>query len=475
MNAPVHIADPYAEARFDTEVQLLGALLHYQTAPAYHAAAAICGPEHFSDNFNSRVFARIGEGIGKGLYGFPLIHWLVGEFRDDTTLTQLGKPMSHMVARYVASACPEIGIEGCARQIRHDSLSVELKMAVEDGDTAAAETVAAEMERLSKAHLSNDEGMQSIGDIARKAMEALSDAYSNQSSGNNYAKIGLADLAQAIGGWRRKRLYIIAGRPGMGKSTFTLSTMLRTAHAGHGVLFFAQEMGKQELVEMALCDIAYSKARIEYRDISSDAVLRDGFADKFAAIHRVSHLFNSLPLMISDRGGLTVSEIRSQAHQYGQRLAAMGKRLDVIVVDHMGLVAASSTYKGNKVAETEEVSAALKQLAKELDCAVVALSQLSRQVESREDKRPNLSDLRWSGGIEQDADVVMFVYREAYYLSKREDDGDKEIRRQDRLREVQNKIEVLVEKNRGGPTRNLEFFCDVACSVVRDLEAVHHG
>jgi replicative DNA helicase len=197
----------------------------------------------------------------------------------------------------------------------------------------------------------------------------------------------------------------------------------------------------------------------------------NGFETRFDRIHQIAPTFSSLPFEIADRGGLTVPQIRAQAVAYDLKLKAKGKKLEVLCVDHLGLIKASANYKGNKVAETEEVSADLKAMAKDLDVAMVGLAQLSRQVEQRDDKRPNLSDLRWSGGIEQDADCVMFVYREEYYLTKKQPDLKKETERQDRLAECQNKIEVLIEKQRGGPTLAMEFFCDIGCAVVRD--AVH--
>jgi replicative DNA helicase len=257
---------------------------------------------------------------------------------------------------------------------------------------------------------------------------------------------------------------------GMGKSTLALSSLLRTALKGHGVMFFALEMGKQELSEMALASLAYrTGTRVEYRDISMANVGRDGFVQHFEAVSEVAPTFNSMPFFIDDRQGLTVAEVRSQAAQYAQRLASEGKRMDVVCIDHMGLLRASQSFGGNKVAQTEEVSNDLKRLAKELDCAVVALAQLNRSVEGRDDKRPGMADLRWSGAIEQDADVIMFPYRPEYYLRRQEEDGDKEMERQRKLTAARNKLELIIEKHRGGPTGAVELFCDVGCAVVKDL------
>lgn len=472
MNAPfTAVKDPIQDECFNTEAELLGALLSQKSSAGYHAARAIIGPEHFSDNFNARLFDRIGEGTGQGLQGFPLVAWLISSFRDDKTLLEANWPASAMVARYVAMACPEMGIEGWARQIRHDRLKVDLNNAVEEGDTAAAETIAAEMERLSRAHLNKERATELVGDAARKAVAAMSDAYQDWDSIPKHASTGFDDLDRQIGGWKRGRLYVLAGRPGMGKSTFGLSAMLRTAQAGHGAILFALEMSKDELVHMSLTNLAWSReARIEYRDITPESAHQPGYEGKFQRIYQSRPKLDALPFYISDRGGLTISDIRSAAQSVAQRFASQGKRLEVLCIDHLGLIKPDVTYQGNKVAETEQVSSALKLLAKELDCAVIALSQLSRQVEGRQDKRPNLSDLRWSGAIEQDADVVGFVYREAYYLSKKEEDPDKEMRRRSRLDECRNRIELLVEKNRSGPTGNLEFFCDIGCAVVRSME-----
>lgn len=472
MNAHARIADPNDD-RFDNEVQLLGALLIHGDPVLCRAAAAIVEPGHFFEGFNARLFDVIGQGVGAGLANFPLVHWVMGQLREDATLREMNTTASSIVAQYCSRACPAIGVEGCARQVRHDALKVQLNNAVEEGDFAASETIAAEMERLSKAHLSKDEGLAHIGQAANQVLENLSRAYAEGGAVKDFAFPGSHDLASVIGGWRRGRFYVIAGRPGMGKTTTCLSWLLRTAARGHGVMFFSLEMGRDELTEIALCDLAWSRSRrIEYREISATATTRPGFEDRFAAISDASQRFNSMPLMISDRPGQSIAEIRSQAQQYAQRLAAQGKRLEVVCIDHLNLIRASDRYQGSKTAETEEVSAALKQLAKELQCAVVCLCQLNRAVEGREEKRPNLSDLRWSGAIEQDADVVMFVYREAYYLERsKHDDMAKENDRLSRLERARNRLEVTFGKHRGGPCPVLEFYADMGCGVVRDMEA----
>lgn len=455
------------------EVNLLGCLMGYQDPVLYRSAAAIVECEHFFDPFHARLFQAMGRGFDLGLANWPWSHWVLGQMRDDAVLRELNLTASALMGKYIAqSACPPIGVEGAARQIRHNYLSVQLEQSVEDGDTAAAETIASEMERLSRAHLSANDGLMALSGTASRVLDNLSAAYQAGGVVNDFASTGSQELNRVIGGWRRGRFYVLAGRPGMGKTTTGLSWLLRTAAKGDGVMFFSLEMTKEELTEIALCDIAWSRRnRIEYRDISTSAVTGVGFEAKFDALEAASRKLSSLPFVISDKAGQTLAEIRSQAQQYAQRLATDGKRLSVICIDHLNLIRASDRYSGSKTAETEEVSAGLKQLAKELQCAVLCLCQLNRAVEGREEKRPNLSDLRWSGAIEQDADVVMFVYREAYYLERsKHDDMADENERLSRLEQVRNKLEVVFGKNRGGPCPVLEYFADMGCGVVRDLE-----
>lgn len=474
MTAVVKPIDVHTQDRFDTEVELLGALLHYGDANSYHAAAAIVSPEQFNDSFNARLFDIIGKSVLAGLQAFKLIAFVMAELREDPTLKDANLTASGMVARYISTCAPQIGIEGCARQIRHDWLNDLLKAAVEDGRTADAEIHAAEMERLRRAHLEKNIGLQSVDALADSVVDGLNELHQNGKAVDDFVFPGSVDLAKVIKGWRRGRFYVIAGRPGIGKSTTALSWLVRTAQKDHGVLFFSLEMTGQELTEMALCDLAYwRERRIEYRDLSSALESIQESENRFNAIRDAAERLAKCPFTVMDRPGLTIAEIRSQAMQHSQRLAAQGKRLEVIAIDHLGLIKPSGSYAGNKVAETEEVSASLKALAKELNIAVISLVQLNRGVESREDKRPGLSDLRWSGAIEQDADCVMFVYREAYYLSKPVNDPIENQKREDRRRECLNEMEVIWAKQRNGPCPTIKFYCDMGCGVVRDLDRAH--
>ena len=467
MNAPA--ISIHEESRLITEIELLGALLHYGDPASFHVAAAIVGPEHFSDALHARIFSIMANGYAENLSKFPLIAYLISELRGDATLSDLNLTASAIIGKFIAHAAPQIAIEGGARQIRHDWLNDRLKAAVEGGETDKAELFAAEMERLSRAHLTKDDGVQSIGKSAPKILDRIADLYQNGTLPDTGAYPGSRDLESLLGGWRAGKFYVIGGRPGMGKSSTALSWVLRTAEKGHGVLFFSLEMTLNELTEIAMCDLAWQpNARIEYRDIAAASAKSQGLEWKYDALRWASERFEAMPLTFIDRTGLTLGDIRSQALQQAQRFEAQGEKLEVIVVDHLGLIKADSRYSGNKVAETEELSAALKALSKELGIAVICLVQLNRGVEGREDKQPSLSDLRWSGAIEQDADVVMFVYREAYYLQKQKDDPQEDEQREAKLLQVKNELKLIVAKHRGGPTPTMKFFCDIGCGVIRD-------
>lgn len=185
-------------------------------------------------------------------------------------------------------------------------------------------------------------------------------------------------------------------------------------------------------------------------------------AAELAAVEQASIELDALPLVIEQRPGLTVTQIVGKARQVAQQFAAQGMGLGLVVVDHLGLVRPSSRYSGLRTLEVGEISAGLQALARELDVHCLALSQLNRNVEARADKRPQLSDLRDSGDLEQNADLVFAAYRESYYLERSSEPDD-----QARLLDVENTIEVGVLKNRQGPIGRADLWADMPCNLVR--------
>jgi replicative DNA helicase len=301
------------------------------------------------------------------------------------------------------------------------------------------------------------------GDAFRDVIEAaLND------DGSTRITSGLAGLDAVTGGWRRKQFAILAGRPSMGKTTVATGAMLRTAKAGLGVLYFSLEMPTNDLAARCLSDLSWSHdRRTPYADLMAGRLGDSGYeAFGSAAAH-----YRGLPLVIDDQRGLTMAEIAARTRAEAQRMERDGLQLGLVVVDHLGLIRPSGRYAGNKVQETGEISDALATLAKSENVAVVALHQLNRGTEARENKRPTLADLRNSGDLEQDADLVCFTYREAYYLERMKCDpgSQDEMQRQLELDACANSLELLVAKNRNGPTSTVHLYCDMACNVVRDL------
>lgn len=272
------------------------------------------------------------------------------------------------------------------------------------------------------------------------------------------APTGLRALDKKLNGYRAGQLYVIAGRPGMGKSAFMVSSLRRTAEAGYGVAIFSLEMTAEEIAARAVADAANHVMTPTYGAILKGLLSPE---ERAAAAHLTEGMVG-LPMHVDDSPRLTFSEITGRARALKAKLEAEGRFLAVLCVDHMGLVTPSDRYRGNKVAEAGEVSGAARALAKELDCCVILLCQLSREVEKRDDKRPVMSDLRWSGEIEQDAHVVAFLYREHYYLKQ----DPQAMPHQ--LAEAKHKLEFLIRKNRNGETDDVQFWCSIAHSSVRD-------
>ena len=457
----------------EAEQALLGAML--LNNECVNLLVGRIEPKHFYEQLHARIFETITAMVLGGKIANAVT--LSPAFRDDSTLKEVGGVA--YIGRLMTSAVTVIGLVGYAdivvdAYVRRETNRVIAE--IQEGMTYNAKSDAvdilrAQLNALQEIGTGKKITSETIGKAATDVVDRLNEAFI-AGKAPDFAFSGSADLNRVLGGWKPGKFYVIAGRPGMGKSTMALSFLLRTAAKGHGVMFFSLEMSKEELTEMALCDLSWNRhSRVEYQDISISKVLDDGFQQKYEQILQVAPLLKSMPFNISEAAGLNLEEIRALALREKQRLETLGLRLRVICVDHLGLVKPTGSYRGNKVAETEEVSNSMKVLAKELDCAVVALAQLNRNVEGKDDKRPTLADLRWSGAIEQDADVVAFVYREAYYLERKKyDELAEESARLEKLRGCANKLELIFAKHRGGKCPNLEFFCDVGCAVVRDIE-----
>ena len=287
----------------------------------------------------------------------------------------------------------------------------------------------------------------------KKTIDMASAAYKNE-EGIVGVPTGLRDLDDRLGGLHQSDLIIIAGRPSMGKTAlatniaFNAAQKLQESQRKSSVAFFSLEMSSEQLSTRILAE----QSRIKSNDIRRGRISDEQF-DKFI---ETSKNITELPLYIDETPAISIAAMSNRARRI-KRLFG----LDMIVIDYIQLMRGSMNNKDGRVQEISEITQGLKAIAKELSIPVVALSQLSRAVEQRDQKKPQLADLRESGSIEQDADVVMFVYREAYYLERQEPRPAtvEHAEWQAKMNEVSNLAEIIIGKQRHGPTGNviLEF------------------
>ena len=300
-------------------------------------------------------------------------------------------------------------------------------------------------------------------DAVKLTIEMASNAYKNE-EGIVGVPTGLRDIDDRLGGLHQSDLIIIAGRPSMGKTAlatniaFNAASKLQENKKKSTVAFFSLEMSSEQLSTRILAE----QSRIKSNDIRRGKISEEQF-DKFI---ETSKNISELPLYIDETPAISIAALSNRARRI-KRIYG----LDLIVVDYIQLMRAVNTKDG-RVQEISEITQGLKALAKELAVPVVALSQLSRAVEQRDDKKPQLSDLRESGSIEQDADVVMFVYREAYYLERKEPRPAtvEHAEWQAKMNEVSNLAEIIIGKQRHGPTGNILLEFEAMFTKFRDTQ-----
>lgn len=331
-------------------------------------------------------------------------------------------------------------------------------------DMAPSECASLAIDAIDECTAKPDRGTARINifDAAQRSLERMQVGMQNKGRISGVST-GVRDLDLKTGGLQAGDLIILAGRPGMGKSGVAVSIARAAAFDGVATLYFSLEMGETSLADRVLAEICFdARDPITYESIAR-GTLSPGQAARVIDARRQ---LDDVPLSIEVQGGLALSQIATRARKHNQVLERKGRALGLLIVDHMHIMSASNRYAGQRVNEVTEISAGLKALAKELGVPVVALAQLSRQVESRDNKRPGLSDLRESGAIEQDADLIIFLYREAYYLKDKIDDPTKDEARKDRLAEVLNKLEAAIAKNRNGPTCTVDLFFHAGCNAL---------
>ena len=444
--------------------------------------------EHFFEPLHGRIYDAILRMTDKNMVANPVT--LKPMFEADEAMKEVGGPA--YLAQLTGSGAAVIGARDFAQQIYDLALLralVGVGREMVEGALDTSEEVAplnqierAESELYKVAEQGGGEGKaKSFGDASKEALR-VAEAALNSGGGLSGVTTGLTELNSRMGGLHRSDLIILAGRPGMGKTSLATNIAFAAASrflaeiadgiepersAGAAVAFFSLEMSADQLATRVLAE----RSEIPGEQIRAGKIGRNEFT-RFA---RAASELNNLPLYIDDTPALTIAALRARARRLKRQ-----KGVGMIVVDYLQLL--QGTGRGNsgenRVQEISEISRGLKQLAKELDLPVMALSQLSRAVEQREDKKPMLSDLRESGSIEQDADIVMFVYREDYYVAAREPkrpmDGDDakiyeahETWQRD-MERVYGMADLIVAKQRHGATGKVRMRFDARVTKFSD-------
>ena len=446
----------------EAEQGLLGAILVNNRA--YEQVGEYLTAEQFADPAHGRIFEACGRLIERGQIANPVT--LKPLFDQDEALSEVGG--AQYLVRLAASVVTVINAEDYGRAIRDAHIRRQLidlgEDIVNDAYTQDLEAPATDQIEIAEGKLfslaengSSEGGFRPFGDALTESVR-MAEAAFKRDGGLAGVATGFKDLDKQLGGLHPSDLLILAGRPAMGKTALVTNIAFHVATAAQRagdtekpvVAFFSLEMSAEQLATRVLS---------ETTEISSEKIRRGELnGDDFQKMVRSSQELESAPLFIDDTPAITISAMRTRARRLKRQ-----QGLCLIIVDYLQLMRpAAGQRPENRVQEISSITQGLKAIAKELNVPVIALSQLSRAVEQREDKRPVLADLRESGSIEQDADVVMFVFREEYYLGKAEpvqraeENDDKYHERvdqwQERCNKAYGKAEVIIGKQRHGPT-----------------------
>jgi len=458
----------------EAEQALIGALL--ANNKAYEKISEFLRSEHFSDPIHQKVYDIISRLIQKGHVADVIT--LKNYFEQEGALNEVGG-IAYLI-KLADAASPLTNIEYYAQFIydlylRRELIAAGYDIAGEAMNENLDESISTQIEKAERRlfniaeHGDGQKGLQDFGVILNSTVAMIDKAYQREGKLSGLPT-GLNDLDQRLGGLSGSDLIILAGRPAMGKTALAINIaynvatyMQNSTEAGkmdikdRGVAVFSLEMAAEQIAARILSNIA----------IIPGYKLRTGDMDlsEFTRIAGAASTYQNLPLYIDDTPGVTVGTIKARA-----RRLKRSHGLGLIIIDYIQLISGSGSRRseGNRVQEMTEISRELKILAKELNVPVIALSQLNRGVEARDDKRPQMSDLRESGSIEQDADIVMFVFRENYYIHNAEPkrttgESDEQFAKrceewEKRDKETANLGEVILGKHRHGSTGTVKLF-----------------
>jgi len=468
-------------ANIEAEQALLGAILYDNEA--FHRVEGLQAG-HFYEPFHGRLWSAISTAAAKGHIADAIT--LGDKFAADAAYQELGG------IRYLADLLDRAPPATSAPSYAATIIDVALRRDVARIGAEAIERTEQDQERTGREILDQVEqdffalgdttqrqGFRPFSEYLTEAVNHAAEAFSRDGSLSGLST-GLMDLDRKIGGLHPSDLVILAARPSMGKTALAVNIAFDAAKhyryevqpdgsrktvAGGVVAFFSLEMSGEQLALRILAEAS---------GVSGDRIRKGEIdASDFGRIRDAATLIDTLPLHIDDTAGISVGQMAARARRI-KRLHG----LDLIVVDYLQLASSPGRKGEGRVQEVSDITQGMKALAKDLGVPVLALSQLSRQVETREDKRPQLSDLRESGSIEQDADMVMFLYRDEYYLSRKEPaDGSVEHQSwQEDMAKVRGRAEIIVGKQRHGPIGTVHVaFNDATTKFSNLARDVHFG
>jgi len=460
----------------EAEMALLGAILHNNRA--FERVIEFLRPEHFANRIHGKIFEAVGKLIDRGQIADPITLKQYFESNQDLSevggfqylMTLAGSLVSVINAEDYGRVIHELFIRRQLIEIGEDA--VNLAFSPLPDQTAHTQIEHVEQRLFNLATVGDiDTGFQPFHQAVTASLRMAEAAYRRDGRLAGVPS-GLRDLDRLLGGLHNSDLLILAARPSMGKTALATNIAYNAARVvkdpetqrKHSVAFFSLEMSSEQLATRVLSDVAQIQShRIQRGDLQPD---------DFERLVIASQQLERLNLFIDDTPALSITSVRTRARRLKRQ-----SNLDLIVVDYLQLLRGTDrSSSDNRVQEVSEITRGLKAIAKELDVPVIALSQLSRQVENREDKRPQLSDLRESGSIEQDADVVMFIYREEYYLARKEPaEGTAEHDAwKAEMERYHNRAEVIIAKQRHGPIGRVVVHFDGNTTRFSDLAEAEH-
>lgn len=460
------VAFRQAPHNLEAEQALLGAIL--VNNEALDRVSGFLTAAHFYDPLHARIFETLATLIHAGKLASPVT---VKSFFENSEPIDQHTTVPQYLGRLAANATTVINAAEYGRTIYdlatrralivigEDMVNNAYDATVDSSPRAQIDEAEGRLYSLAEQN-KYGQGFETFQSALTAAVHMANAAF--QRAGHlSGASTGLTDLDHKLGGLQRSDLIILAGRPSMGKTALVTNIAYNVAKAyrteigpdglekvvdGGKVGFFSLEMSSEQLATRILAEQA---------EISSEKIRRGMIDDQeFRRLAEKAAEMSSVPLFIDQTGGITIAQLSARARKLKRQHG-----LDLLIVDYLQLLAGSKKGDANRVQEITEITTGLKALAKELQVPIIALSQLSRQVETREDKRPQLSDLRESGSIEQDADVVMFVFREEYYVERTKPaEGTPEFADwMMKMQQVSGKAEVIIGKQRHGPVGTVEL------------------